>query len=102
MCWPGQKMEKMQPIPELEREIVIDEPIKSIDPKLSILNFPKKAIHISQSYKCYFCEKIVDFLFKEMNQTQTREYIKSMLDKSCGKLFKKEERESKCEEYVSD
>lgn len=67
----------------------------------SILDPLRRGIHLAQSYKCYFCEKIVEFMFKELDQAKTREYIRHLLDKSCSSLFKNEDRESKCEEYVN-
>lgn len=91
MCLPGvdnekqTKVQTLQPVPDLVKE---GHPLES------------KA-EMSQNFKCYFCEKVVGFLFHELNEEKTREYIKTLLDKSCGKLFRKEERASKCEEYVN-
>lgn len=92
MCVAG---EEMKPIKEVARIQDIE-----IDNQYSLVSKARDALHWAQNYKCYFCEKIVDFLFKELDEKKTREYIKHLLDKSCDALFKKEERETKCEEYV--
>lgn len=98
MCLPGKHVqEQSTPLKEVPDLI-------QIQPKnnqISILDSIKQGVHLGQSYKCYFCEKIVQFLFKELDEAKTREYIKHLLDRSCSTLFKKEERESKCEEYVN-
>jgi len=91
MCIPG---EQLKPVKEVARIEDIDIETKSI--RSSIRN----AVNWAQNYKCYFCEKIVDFLFKELDEKKTREYIKHLLEKSCETLFKKEERQDKCDEYV--
>ena len=98
MCLPGKTVQEkapgLKPVPDLTQ----------IQPKTnqaSILDPLRKGVHLAQNYKCYFCEKIVQFLFRELDQNKTREYVKYLLDKSCSTLFKKEERESKCEEYVN-
>lgn len=98
MCLPGKTVQEtangLKQVPDLTQ----------VPPKVnqaSILDPLKKGVHLAQNYKCYFCEKIVQFLFRELDQAKTRKYIKQLLDESCSTLFKKEEREGKCEEYVN-
>lgn len=76
-----------------------NEILKPIQPETSI-NSRLSGEQLANNYKCYFCEKIVEFLFKELDTDKTREYVKKVLDRSCKNLFKKEESQSKCEEYV--
>ena len=98
MCLPGKSVqEPASPLKEVPDLMQIQPKINQISTSDPI----KQGVHLAQSYKCYFCEKIVQFLFHELDQEKTREYIKHLLDKSCSTLFKKEEREGKCEEYVN-
>jgi len=87
MCIPGQQLQPIKPITKIEDIESEDTPIR-------------EAINWGKGAKCFFCEKVVGFLFDELDRPNSRELIKNLLEKSCEQIFKNEERQSKCDEYV--
>lgn len=57
-----------------------------------VKNRVSKVLQWGQDYKCYFCEKVAEFVFTELKTEKTREFIRHLVEKSCSRLFKKEER----------
>lgn len=96
MCIPGVADFNRNEIPSSPRvEVGIVEPFNPFEKE------PNKDVGIiPDKVKCFMCEKIVQFLFKELDGKKTREEIKNLLDTACERLFKDGERQDKCEEYV--
>lgn len=96
MCIPGIADFNQNEIPSSPRmEVGIVEQIRPFEDK------PNKDVGIiPDNVKCYLCEKIVQFLFKELDGKKAREEIKNLLENACDRLFKKGEKQDKCEEYV--
>lgn len=94
MCLPHEN--SMKPTDHFRRT-----PDLEIDTSLTSSDKPVDATQWGTDLKCYMCEKVVDFVFKELDKRQTRDYIKVVLNRTCSHLFRNEDKEVKCEKYVN-